>query len=60
MIKLRTLFVYSTTSRIFLGNPEIKNVLAAGDIFNSNINTSVTVLLDSLLKSSISKQLHEN
>lgn len=44
---------------MFLGNPDTKNVFAAGDIFNSNINTSVTVLLDSLLKSSISKRLYE-
>lgn len=57
---VHTLFEYSTTSRMFLGKPEIKNVLAAGDIFNSSINTSVTVLLDSLLKSSISKWFTRN
>ncbi len=38
--------VYSTTSLMFLGYPEIKNAFAAGDIFISNINTSATILLD--------------
>ena len=45
---------YSTTSRIERGYPEIRYALAAGAIFISNINTSVTVFDDNWEKSCIS------
>lgn len=49
-----TLSEYSTTSRIERGNPDIRYALAAGAIFISNINTSVTIFDDNCEKSCIS------
>lgn len=54
MVGKITFSEYSTTSRIERGYPDIRYALAAGAIFISNINTSVTVFDDSCEKSCMS------